>query len=52
MYFKILNNMLPEALRNRLEIVRSESERQTRQAGNIIIQFRRITTQKICFTKE
>jgi hypothetical protein len=39
--FKILKNMLPEALRNRLEIVGSESERQTRQAGNIVIDFRR-----------
>lgn len=39
--FKILKNLLPEQLRNRIEIVGSESERQTRQAGDIVIQYRR-----------
>ncbi|KAM0724671.1 hypothetical protein ACS0PU_009055 [Formica fusca] len=39
--FKILKNMLPEQLRNRLEIVGNESERQTRQAGDIAIKYRR-----------
>lgn len=39
--FKILRNMLPEQLRNRLEIVGNESERQTRQAGDIAIKYRR-----------
>jgi len=33
--YRILNNML--ALRNRIEIVEGDSERQTRQAGNIRI---------------
>lgn len=39
--FKILNNTLPEALRNRLQIIGSKSERRTRQAGNIVIEFRK-----------
>lgn len=39
--FKVLNNMLPEQLSNRLRIVGEERERQTRQAGDIAIEFRR-----------
>lgn len=39
--FKILNNMMPEQLSNRLRIVGEMRERQTRQAGNIAIEFRR-----------
>lgn len=39
--FKIVRNLLTEQLRNRLEIVGNVSERQTRQAGDIAIQFRR-----------
>ena len=35
--FKILKNMLPNQLRNKLEIVGSDGERQTRQAGDIAI---------------
>jgi len=37
--FKILNNMFPDALRNELGIAGSDSERQTRQAENIVIDF-------------
>jgi hypothetical protein len=33
--------MFSEALRNKLDIVGSDSERQTRQAGNIVIDFHR-----------
>lgn len=36
--------MLPDQLRNRLTIVGNESERQTRQAGDIVMQFRRTTS--------
>lgn len=36
--------MLPNQLRNRIEIVGNVSERQTRQAGDIAIQFRRTTS--------
>lgn len=39
--FKILNNMAPMALSNRLELVGSECDRQTRQAGNIVLTLRR-----------
>lgn len=39
--YKILRNRMPEYLRNRIEIVGGGSERQTRQAGDIVIQFRR-----------
>jgi len=39
--FKILNNMMPEQLCNRLRIVGDGSERQTRQTGDIAIEFRR-----------
>jgi len=42
--FKILKSMLPDQLRNRLTIVGNESERQTRQAGDIVMQFRRTTS--------
>jgi len=35
--------MLPEQLGNKLQIVGSESERKTRQTGNIEIQFRKIS---------
>lgn len=39
--FKILNNMMSEQLSNRLRIVGEMRDRQTRQAGNIAIEFRR-----------
>lgn len=39
--FKIQKNMFPDQLRNGLEIVGNESERQTRQVGDIAIQFRK-----------
>jgi len=39
--YKILNNMLPVSLRNKIEI-ESESQRQTRQAGNIVLGLRKI----------
>lgn len=42
--FKVLKSMLPDQLRNRLTIVGNESERQTRQAGDIVMQFRRTTS--------
>jgi len=39
--FKILNDMLPTQLRDRLQIVGNECTRETRQAGNIELQFRK-----------
>jgi hypothetical protein len=39
--FKILNNLAPMMLSNRLEMVGRGCDRQTRQAGNIVIIFRR-----------
>ena len=39
--FKVVNNMLPEQLKDQLELVGSKNERQTRQTGEIIIRFRR-----------
>jgi len=39
--FKILNNMASVALSNKLEIVGRDCDRQTRQAGNIVVTFRR-----------
>lgn len=39
--FKILNDMLPTQLRDRLQIVGRKGTRETRQAGNIEIQFRK-----------
>jgi len=40
--FKILNDMLPTQLRDRLQIVGNECTRETRQAGNNIeLQFRK-----------
>ena len=39
--FKIFKNMCPEHLRNRLRIVGDESAMQTRQAGNIAVEFRK-----------
>ena len=39
--FKIVNNMLPEQLKDQLELVGSNSDRQTRQTGDIAIGFRR-----------
>lgn len=38
--FKILSDMLPTQLKDRLQIVGREGTRETRQAGNIEIQFR------------
>ena len=38
---KILKNMFPEHLRNRLRIVGDESAMQRRQAGNIAVEFRK-----------
>jgi len=35
--YKILNNMLAVSLRNKIEIAGSERQRQTRQAGNIVL---------------
>lgn len=50
--FKILKNILPEQLRNRLEIVENESEKQTRQAWDIAIQYHRTrSVQKSIFYK-
>jgi len=37
--YKILNDVLP--LRNKIEIVGSENQRHTRQAGNIALEFRK-----------
>jgi len=34
--YKILNNMLPVSLRNKIEIAGSESQKRTRQAGNML----------------
>jgi hypothetical protein len=39
--FKIVNNMASVALSNKIEIIGRECDRQTRQAGNIVITFRR-----------
>jgi len=48
--YKILSNMLPEALRNRIEIVGSDREKQTRQTGNTVLKFRKArTAQKSIF---
>jgi len=33
--------MLPLSLRNKIEIVGSENQRRTRQAGNIVLEFRK-----------
>jgi len=41
--YKILNNMLPVLLRNKFVIVGNESQRLTRQAGNIML--------KLCKTR-
>jgi len=40
--YKILNNTLPLSLRNKIEIVGSENQRQTRQAGNVVLRLRKI----------
>lgn len=42
--FKTLNNLLPEQLKDKLQIVGNVRERQTRQAEDIVIQFRRTTS--------
>jgi len=34
--YKIPNSMLPVSLRNKIEIVAGESQRQTGQAGNVL----------------
>jgi len=48
--FKILNGMLPIQLRDRLQIVGNECTRETRQTGNIELQFRKIkSAQKSLF---
>jgi len=48
--YKILNNMLPASLRNKIEI---GSERQTRQAGNVVLGLRKTrNTQKNVFYEE
>lgn len=48
--FKILKGMLPEVLRDRLEIVGEDYGRDTRQKGNIVIQLRkRRSAQKSVF---
>ena len=39
--FKIVNNILPEQLKDQLELVGSNNDRQTRQTGDIAIRFRR-----------
>jgi len=39
--YKILNNMLAASLRNKIEIAGSERQRQTRQAGNIVLGLRK-----------
>lgn len=39
--FKIINNMASVALNNKIEIVGMECGRQTRQAGNLVVTFRR-----------
>jgi len=39
--YKILNNMLPLSLRNKIEIVEGESQRHTRQADDIVLGFRK-----------
>jgi len=39
--YKILSNILPEVLRNRIEIVGSDGEKQTRQTGNTVLKFRK-----------
>lgn len=39
--FKAVKNLLPKEFKNRLQIVRTKSGRETRQAENIVIQFRR-----------
>jgi len=42
--------VLPEALRNRIETVESDSERQTRQIRNIVSEFRKtMSAQKSVF---
>lgn len=52
--FKILKNMFSDQLRNGLEIIGNDSEKQTRQTEDIAIQFPRIrSAQKSTrFTKE
>ena len=39
--FKAVNGMLPKQLKEQLELVGKNTDRQTRQAGDIAIQFRR-----------
>jgi len=39
--YKIINNTLPVSRRNEIEMVESESQRQTRQAGNIVLGLRK-----------
>jgi len=39
--YNTLINTLSVALRNRIEIVKSDSEKQTRQAGNIVLGFQK-----------
>jgi len=38
---KILNNVLPLSLRNKIETMGSENQRHTRQTGNIVLGFRK-----------
>jgi len=51
--YKILNGTLPRSLRNKIEKVGSENQRCTREAGNIVLGFRkRGMHRKVYFTKE
>jgi len=47
--YKILDNMLTVSLRNKIVIVGNESQKLTRQAGNIVLDSGRL--QKACFMK-
>lgn len=50
--FKILRDLLTEQLKNKLKLVGNASERQTRHAGDIAIQFHRTrSAQKSMFYK-
>jgi len=46
--YKILNNILAASLRNKIEIVGSESQRRRRQAGNIVLGLRKTRNAQKC----
>jgi len=50
--YKILNDVLPVSLRNKIEIAGSESQRRTKRAGNIVLELRKTrNAQKSVFSE-